>query len=106
MGCSEQRDRSTGVGRRGWRRGRDRRSSPAGGGGRRLGAPLAVPLLLAVAAIFLSPSGRAAGAPGTIAGENARGGTRSWDVRDAPLGEIEGYTSQVSYLPGEMLEVH
>jgi hypothetical protein len=55
--------------------------------------------------IRLAP-GRASGSPNLISRENALPGTRDWDLRDAPLGEIEAYTSQVSYLPGDTVEFH
>jgi hypothetical protein len=50
--------------------------------------------------------GRAAPSPNPIVRENARSGTRDWDLRDAPLGEIEAYTSQVSYAAGDTVEFH
>jgi hypothetical protein len=64
-------------------------------------------LLLAVTGcVARFAPGHAAGTINAIVRENARPGTRSWDVRDAPLGEIDGYTSQVSYVPGQTVEFH
>jgi hypothetical protein len=67
----------------------------------------AVFLLLAVLAyvVRLAP-GEATGPANPVARENALRGTRGWDLRDAPLDEIDAYTSQVSYLPGDTVEFH
>jgi hypothetical protein len=67
---------------------------------------IVIVLLVGVGMRFAPSRGRATQTSNTIVRENTLRGTRSWQLRDAPLGEIEGYTSQVSYLPSETVAFH
>lgn len=66
----------------------------------RTAAVAALVLLLA-----LGP-GRAAAAPNPIPGENAAPGTRDWLFQDVFGEAIQGYTSEISALPGETVHFH
>jgi hypothetical protein len=73
---------------------------------------VAVKALVAVALVGLVLVGTSAGrgglraAPNPIRAENALPGSTGWSGMQAPAHAIEGYTSAVSVLPGDRLELH
>lgn len=69
----------------------------------------AVPGPSAIVAVHLSGGGtvaRAAGLPNAIVSENALPGTRAWRVGPVPQHALEGYASEVSVVPGQILDLH
>jgi N,N-dimethylformamidase beta subunit-like, C-terminal len=70
---------------------------------RRLAAAFA---LLVLSALVLAGRGLAGAALSQIARENRLHGDRSWTATYATGGAIEGYTSEVSVLPGGIVHLH
>ena len=61
--------------------------------------------LLGLALAFCA-SAEPAGAANPVQAENALPGTTAWFAEQAPPPSIEGYTSELSLLPGETLHLH
>ena len=65
-----------------------------------------VALLLAVASIGASAEGAAQNPPNPVVLENSREGTAGWADSLSGSTTVEGYTSEVSVLPGETVHFH